>query len=231
MKDYYYILGLKQTASTEEVKKAYRKLSIKFHPDKNDGDEFFAERFKEIQEAYEILIDTSKRKAYDEFKITGSGSRQNNTGTNFNPDIEYFKSNKVTFVYDEEVTFSWKTINSDKVVLNPFGAVQPIGQKTYKIKDFKNTAVTFDLIAENSNIRRQIKSSLTLTNQTYKDLYQHFKEKINKEEQIIYDEKQASSQNMKSAPPVVEEEDFSIVIWINVLLVIVIVIAAVFFAT
>jgi len=41
LKDYYYILGLKQSASTDEIKKAYRKLSLKFHPDKNDGDEFF----------------------------------------------------------------------------------------------------------------------------------------------------------------------------------------------
>jgi len=52
MKDYYYILGINQTSGLEEIKKAYRKLSFKFHPDKNDGDVFFTERFKEIQEAY-----------------------------------------------------------------------------------------------------------------------------------------------------------------------------------
>ena len=56
MKDYYYILGIKPNASTDEIKKAYRKLSLKFHPDKNDGDKFFEERFKEINEAYENLI-------------------------------------------------------------------------------------------------------------------------------------------------------------------------------
>lgn len=55
MKNYYYILGISSKASLDEIKKAYRKLATKFHPDKNQGDSFFEERFKEIQEAYEVL--------------------------------------------------------------------------------------------------------------------------------------------------------------------------------
>ncbi len=214
MKDYYYILGLRQTASIEEVKKAYRKLSLKFHPDKNDGDEFFAERFKEIQEAYETLVDNSKRKTYDDLKNNIS----TNSGTNFNPYIEYFKSIKSDFEYDEEVSFSWKTINADKVVLKPFGSVPPIGQKTYRIKDYKNTSLTFELIAENSNIGRQIKSSLTLKNKTYQDLYGHFKEKIRREEQ----NKQTTSENEPTSNKKVEEDDtwFNITVWSTLLLVI-----------
>ena len=66
IKDYYYILGLARNASQDEIKKAYRKLSIKFHPDKNDGDKFFEERFKDINEAYETLVDATKRKIYDD---------------------------------------------------------------------------------------------------------------------------------------------------------------------
>ena len=65
MKDYYYILGVNKTATSDEIKKAYRKLSMKFHPDKNQGDSFFEERFKEIQEAYEGLADSIKRSAYN----------------------------------------------------------------------------------------------------------------------------------------------------------------------
>jgi len=176
MKDYYYILGINQSATTEEVKKAYRKLSLKFHPDKNDGDEFFTERFKEIQEAYEILVDSIKRKTYDDLKTNNSTHRQSkNSGTYFNPEIEYFKSNMQSFEFDEEVTFSWKTINADKVELKPFGAVLPIGQKTYKIKNFRNPLLTFELLAENSNIGRQIRSKITLQNRTYSELYNHFK--------------------------------------------------------
>jgi DnaJ-class molecular chaperone len=62
IKDYYYILGVARNASQDEIKKAYRKLSVKFHPDKNDGDKFFEERFKDINEAYETLVDATKRK-------------------------------------------------------------------------------------------------------------------------------------------------------------------------
>jgi len=60
IKDYYYILGIARDASQDEIKKAYRKLSTKFHPDKNDGDKFFAERFKDINEAYETLYRVAK---------------------------------------------------------------------------------------------------------------------------------------------------------------------------
>ena len=207
MKDYYYILGIKQTATTEEIKKAYRKLAVKFHPDKNDGDEFFTERFKEIQEAYETLVDISKRKKYNDLKTTDNSYRQNNSGTNFNPEIEYFKSNRQTFEYDEELTFSWKTINADKVILKPFGLVQPIGQKTYKIKDFKNTHLTFELVAENSNIGRHVKTSLSLTNKTYTDLYGHFKEILRKEEVNKNNKNQRSSNEKTSTNTKVKENN------------------------
>ena len=65
MKNHYQTLGIKRDASNDDIKKAYRKLVLKFHPDKNDGDKFFEERFKEIQEAYEILSDPYKKGKYD----------------------------------------------------------------------------------------------------------------------------------------------------------------------
>ena len=64
-KDYYKILGLPKTASTDEVKKAYRKLAVKYHPDKNKDDKGAEEKFKEVNEANEILKDDKKRAAYD----------------------------------------------------------------------------------------------------------------------------------------------------------------------
>lgn len=65
MKDYYYLLGISSKASADDIKKAYRRLSLKFHPDQNEGDAFFQQRFVELQEAYEVLSDADKRLLYD----------------------------------------------------------------------------------------------------------------------------------------------------------------------
>ncbi len=66
-KDYYETLGVGQTASDEEIKKAYRKLAMKYHPDKNPGDKKAEEKFREATEAYEVLLDSQKRAAYDRY--------------------------------------------------------------------------------------------------------------------------------------------------------------------
>src|ERR1700740_692532 len=66
-RDYYEVLGVGRTTGTEELKKAYRKLAVQHHPDKNPGDKKSEERFKELSEAYEVLCDPDKRARYDRF--------------------------------------------------------------------------------------------------------------------------------------------------------------------
>jgi len=66
-KDYYKVLGISKSASQEEIKKSYRKLAIKYHPDKNNNNPNAEEKFKEISEAYQVLSDPEKRKKYDRF--------------------------------------------------------------------------------------------------------------------------------------------------------------------
>jgi curved DNA-binding protein len=74
-KDYYHILGVAKNASDEEIKKAYRKLAMKYHPDRNPNKKEAEERFKEINEAYAVLSDKEKRKQYDTFGAEGFQQR------------------------------------------------------------------------------------------------------------------------------------------------------------
>ena len=72
-RDYYDILGVSRNADADELKKAYRKLAIKYHPDKNPGDKEAEEKFKEAAEAYDVLSNPEKKQRYDKFGHSGMG--------------------------------------------------------------------------------------------------------------------------------------------------------------
>jgi molecular chaperone DnaJ len=81
-KDPYSVLGVARTASEDDIKKAYRKLALKYHPDKNPGDKNAEDRFKEASEAYEVLRDPKRRQMYDQFGHTGGPSPFGGPGQN-----------------------------------------------------------------------------------------------------------------------------------------------------
>lgn len=77
-RDYYEVLGISKSASDDEIKKAYRKLAVKYHPDKNPGDKEAEAKFKEINEAHDVLSDKQKRARYDQFGHAGVGGAGGN---------------------------------------------------------------------------------------------------------------------------------------------------------
>jgi len=85
-RDYYQVLDLPRTATEADVKKAYRRLAMKFHPDRNPDDHEATDKFKEVKEAYEVLSDAPKRAAYDQFGHAGvDGMRGGGGGAGFDP--------------------------------------------------------------------------------------------------------------------------------------------------
>ena len=81
-RDYYEVLGVEKNASSEEIKRNYRKLAMKYHPDQNPGDKTAEEKFKEINEAYEVLYDADKKARYDQYGFAG-------VDPNFNPNAGF----------------------------------------------------------------------------------------------------------------------------------------------
>src|ERR1700722_6915837 len=89
-RDYYEILGITKEVDAEEIKKAYRKLAVKYHPDKNQGDHTAEEKFKELGEAYEALSDPQKRAAYDQYGHGAFDPRQR-PGRGFHDPFDIFR--------------------------------------------------------------------------------------------------------------------------------------------
>src|SRR5260221_9779925 len=79
-RDFYEVLGVIKTASGEEIKKAYRKVAMQFHPDRNPGDKPAEEKFKEAAEAYEVLSDADKKAQYDRYGHAGMGNGRGGFG-------------------------------------------------------------------------------------------------------------------------------------------------------
>ena len=160
MKDYYYFLGIPKDASAEDIKKAYRKLSLKYHPDKNDNDEFFSDRFREAQEAYETLTDADRRRLYDQ----NLSSQQRNIKSALPPKIKSFSASKIRAKVDEEITVYWNTYDADLVKIVPFGLEKPNGERTIRIKEFDSQGKFQILLhATNTVLHKTIVQGITIT--------------------------------------------------------------------
>ncbi|MDY3316126.1 J domain-containing protein [Riemerella anatipestifer] len=159
MKNYYYFLGISEEATSEDIKKAYRKLSLKYHPDKNENDPFFVERFREVQEAYEVLINLSSRSLYDQ-KLA---QIQQNIKSDQPPYIKTFHTNKLRVKRGEEIILNWQTQNADVIKIIPFGLVKNYGEKKVKITQFDaNGECKILLNATNTLLQKTVAKGITI---------------------------------------------------------------------
>lgn len=219
-KNYYTVLEVSQNATQVEVKKAYRKLSLQYHPDRNGGSDAFTEQFKEIQAAYEVLGNEVKRKNYDirisrpySFQSSSNSTYKNTRSQNTNnPIIQYFTADKSEIEYNGEITFSWVCINAQAVEIQPFGIFKTSDTKTFKLKNFDKEKLSFKIIAQNTYTRKQVSQTITVTNKTYCNLrnqiIQEYKtkkeqsktdrQKENKKKETSYQQKYKSKKNKRS---------------------------------
>jgi curved DNA-binding protein CbpA len=173
LKDYYYFLGIKDDASEEDIKSAYRKLSMKYHPDKNDNDAFFSRRFMEIQEAYETLSDSELRRNYDFNFVSGRSASR----SSLPPAIKTFTSSKIHAIKGEEVIIKWNAINADVVKIVPFGLEKSYGERTFKITEFRNGKFVMILHATNSLTRQTAVQGITIT-EVFENERERFRENV-----------------------------------------------------
>lgn len=116
MTNYYEILGVEKSATQDEIKKAYRTLAFKYHPDRNQGDKTAEEKFKAITEAYDVLGDETKRRNYD---LTG-GTQNSYENAQYQQTYSYYGENPFEG-FDDETFYNWqrtrqnyqKSYNSD----------------------------------------------------------------------------------------------------------------------
>lgn len=173
MKNYYYFLGIDEDASDEDIRKAYRKLSLKYHPDKNPDDNFFSDRFKETQEAYEILIDADLRKIYDaNFREYRKTFR-----SHLPPLIKTFTADKIRVKKGDAITIKWNTLNADVVKIMPFGLEKPYGERIFKITEFQEGKFQLLLYAYNSLLRKTAVQGIIITEVSENDAEQ-FREEV-----------------------------------------------------
>lgn len=205
MKDYYYFLGISPNSSDEEIKKAYRKLSLKYHPDKNENDDFFENRFREVQEAYETLINQTSRELYDQnFSLPKLQTRNN-----LPPYIKTFSANKIRVKKGEEIIINWQTQNADVVKILPFGLEKSYGERVFKINEFVEGKFQILLHATNSLTQKTIVKGITIT-----EVFENDRQKYKAEE--LFKPQKPKHNNFSGSPKI-----FKILLAVFILIIII----------
>lgn len=186
--DYYAILEITSEATAVEVKDAYRRMSKKYHPDLNDNSPYYTEQFIRVKEAYDVLRDEERRRAYDTTRTVFRGSSVIYQSTNARqqvrvPVIYSFTSELPYFFEGDIINLNWNCGYADTIRILPFGYVTSLsGKSSYRINNYKKRYLAVELIASDSKSGRRVSQRIILEN----GLYRKFTESEQRASEGIY---------------------------------------------
>lgn len=190
--EYYRILEVSPSASQEEIKQSFRRLSKLYHPDKNNGNTIYQNRFYQITEAYRIIGNNANRAYYDESfrsKIQNRHSyhsaQQSTVYTsNYDPEIVEFYCNQTFFFVGDEILITWNCNKAEFIQIYPFGYVGTAsGQIRYKVKKWEAKELSFELLVRNNQSSVVAKRKIILKNGAE---FPISAEEIKNEKDVIY---------------------------------------------
>lgn len=166
MKDYYYILGLGKEATLPEIQQAYKKLALKFHPDENGGDPFFAMHYAKIQEAYKVLSDEHSRYRYDKSLLKDIPEVKTKIVEGPAPVISSFFASKKALKKGDLLTISWEVLNADEVRISLIGEVASNGTQTIRLTEelLMDAFLVIEIHASNKNSTKKSSKELIIKN-------------------------------------------------------------------
>lgn len=192
MRSYYAILEVQPTASANEIKQAFRRLSKLYHPDMNQGRTTYQNKLFEVIKAYEVLGDETERRAYDltlfrtqttAHTSQSSTARPTQASTDYyRPEIISFTCNQTYFFMGDLIEISWECKQADVIRLYPLGYMDELrGKIIYRVKELDAKHLSFELTATNRYSSTVTKRSIHLNN----GVYMNFTE-ANSQEQVHY---------------------------------------------
>jgi curved DNA-binding protein CbpA len=152
--NYYYFLGISPSATPQEITQAYRKLAVKFHPDKNGNDPYFQARFRDLQEAYDCLSDPQRRALYQQQYQKHLGQYQQQLP----PSIKMFSAE----LKGSKILLKWQTNHADLVKIIPMGLVPAYGEMLCDIPTTDAPVLRLILHATNQVLQKTVLSSVNL---------------------------------------------------------------------
>ena len=181
MREYYSVLGVSKNAAESEIISAYRKLAAKFHPDANGNDPFFAERYQELQEAYNMLINPLKRAAYDSSLDPKYAEPVSVVRDKEKPIIIAFEVSKKSISEGEPITVRWQTIHASEVNIDFIGKVDAEGTKTLRLPFDNNEILKIGINATNSFLKESVGKVIEVKNKDYDEKQQTAQQKASTE--------------------------------------------------